>query len=400
MLVCEDLGARNGSSVERAGERIVARPHVAVPLRAGDRLLLGDLVSPVVLHVEAGEAPVVTPEGTVVARRAMTPERDPLDGADPADLRQLFRLLHDLSGRVDPEAVLARIAEAVLARFPHAASTRILQRDAAGAWCVAQAQGDCATPVSSTLVQRAVEGRELVSYLPGVEVAPQSMLGLAGAVIVPLLSGDQAIGVLHVDSRRRHFAPEDLAWLSVVGTHVAASLVAARRFSALRSENDDLRGDARMPRPIVGQSASLARALDQLRRVARTATSVLVLGETGTGKELAARYVHAHSPRADKTFAAINCAALPENLLESELFGHRKGAFTGADRDRKGLFESAEGGTVFLDEIGEISPAVQVRLLRVLQEREVQPVGARQPIQVDVRVVAAKKTKMPATAAP
>ncbi|MEZ4465932.1 MAG: sigma 54-interacting transcriptional regulator [bacterium] len=398
--VFEDLGSRNGSIVERGGERIVARPHATVPLRPGDRLLLGDLVSPVVLQIEAGGARAATPEGTVVARRAMTAERDALDGADPAALRQLFRLLHDLSGRVDPEAVLARIVEAVLARFPHAASARILQRDpsAAGQWVVASSQGDCAAPVSSTLVQRAVEGRELVSYLPGVEVAPQSVVGLAGAVIVPLLSGEQAIGVLHVDSRRRHFAPDDLAWLSVVGTHVAASLVAARRFSALRSENDDLRGDARMPRPIVGQSPALARALDQLRRVARTATSVLVLGETGTGKELAARYVHAHSPRAEKVFAAINCAALPENLLESELFGHRKGAFTGADRDRKGLFESAEGGTVFLDEIGEISPAVQVRLLRVLQEREVQPVGARTPIQVDVRVVAATNRDLKAEA--
>ena len=397
-VVFEDLGSRNGSIVERAGERIVARPQAPVVLKAGDRLLLGDLVSPVVLLVEAGESPVATPEGTVVARRAMSAERDALDGADPATLRQLFRLLHDLSGRIELESVLTRIVEAVLARFPHAASARILQRDTAGQWVAACAQGDCTTPVSTTLIQRAVEGLEIVSYLPGVEVAPQSVVGLAGAVIVPLLLGDQAIGALHVDSRRRHFSADDLAWLSVVGTHVAASLVAARRFSALRSENDDLRGDARMPRPIVGDSPALKRALDQLRRVARTATSVLVLGETGTGKELAARYVHAHSPRADKPFAAINCAALPENLLESELFGHRKGSFTGADKDRKGLFESAQGGTVFLDENGEVSPAMQVRLLRVLQEREVQPVGAARPIPVDVRVVAATNRDLKAEA--
>jgi transcriptional regulator with GAF, ATPase, and Fis domain len=395
-FVYEDLGSRNGSIVERGGERIVARAQAPVPLKAGDRLLLGDLVSPVVLEVEGG-APQATPEGTVVARRAMT-TGDSLDGADPGTLRQLFRLLHDLSGKVELDAVLARIVEAVMGRFPHAASARILQRDGASQWVAACAQGDCSAPVSTTLITRAVEGREIVSYLPDVEIAPQSMVGLAGAVIVPLLAGEQAIGVLHVDSRRRHFTPDDLAWLSVVGTHVAASLTAARRFQALRSENDDLRGDARMPRPIVGESPALKRALDQLRRVARTATSVLVLGETGTGKELAARYVHAHSPRADKPFAAVNCAALTENLLESELFGHRKGAFTGADRDRKGLFESAQGGTVFLDEIGEISPAMQVRLLRVLQEREVQPVGASKPIPVDVRIVAATNRDLKAEA--
>ena len=397
-FVYEDMGSRNGSIVERKGERIVARAQSPVPLQPGDRLLLGDLVSPVVLEIEATSTPQTTPEGTVVARRAMTPEHDPLDGADPTTLRQLFRLLHDLSGRVELEAVLARIVEAVLARFPHAASARILQRDAQNQWVAASSQGDCSTPVSSTLIQRAVEGREIVSYLPGVEIAPQSVVGLAGAVIVPLLAGDQAIGALHVDSRRRHFTPDDLAWLSVVGTHVAASLTAARRFSALRSENDDLRGDARMPRPIVGQSPALGRALDQLRRVARTATSVLVLGETGTGKELVARYVHAHSPRADKPFAAVNCAALTENLLESELFGHRKGAFTGADKDRKGLFESAHGGTIFLDEIGEVSSGMQVRLLRVLQEREVQPVGASKPIPVDVRIVAATNRDLKAEA--
>ena len=130
------------------------------------------------------------------------------------------------------------------------------------------------------------------------------------------------------------------------------------------------------------------RCLD-IKRVARTDTSVLICGETGTGKELAARFVHAQSPRRDRDFVAVNCGAISEQLLSSELFGHVKGAFTGAEKDRKGLFETADNGTIFLDEIGEISPTVQVQLLRVLQEQELNPVGSSTSIKINVRVIAA-----------
>ncbi|MCA9538736.1 MAG: sigma 54-interacting transcriptional regulator [Myxococcales bacterium] len=397
----EDLGSRNGSLVERDGNRNVAMPHSPCPVRAGDRLLLGDLVAPVVVRVV--EAPRGSNDlgagATVVARRAVVAAAEAERELDVDTLRALFGLLHGLSGLTDPDAVLDRIVGAVLERFPHASTATVMLRDAAGQWVPERSRvrgaAEATTP-SSTLLSRAVERREVVVYLPGVESAPASVAGLAGSVVVPLLAGDDAIGALHVDSRTRGFGSDDLAWLSVVATHVAASLVAARRFRALahaeanlRAENDVLRAARDLARPIVGKSRSLLRSLEQLARVGRTQTTVLVLGETGTGKELAARFIHANSPRAEKTFAAVNCGALPEDLLNSELFGHRKGAFTGADRDRKGLFEAADGGTVFLDEIGEVSPAVQVRLLRVLQEREVQPVGARAPIKVDVRIIAA-----------
>lgn len=140
---------------------------------------------------------------------------------------------------------------------------------------------------------------------------------------------------------------------------------------------------------IVSQSAAMEKVLSTAARVAQSSASVLVRGESGTGKELIAKAIHFASDRKGKVFLAVNCAALNENLLESELFGHERGAFTGADRQRKGRFESADGGTVFLDEIGEIPPATQVKLLRVLQEQKFERVGGSETIKVDVRVIAA-----------
>jgi two-component system response regulator HydG len=173
-----------------------------------------------------------------------------------------------------------------------------------------------------------------------------------------------------------------------------AILRRACEFRQIRVENRQLKQDIRrkdrntVARPI-GKSRRFLDVLKLAELVAPTDSTVLIQGESGTGKEVIARYIHNLSGRADGPFLSINCGALPENLLESELFGHVKGSFTGAVRDKQGLFAAARGGTFFLDEVGEMPPSLQIKLLRVLQEREVIPVGATETIPVDVRIVAA-----------
>jgi two-component system response regulator HydG len=162
----------------------------------------------------------------------------------------------------------------------------------------------------------------------------------------------------------------------------ANSLVAQASFSAPQLEFDH-------GRKIVGSSSQIQKVFEIIHRLAKVETSVLIRGESGTGKELVARAIHFNSHRMKGPFVAVNCAAIPENLIESELFGHEKGAFTGADRRKLGKFQFAEGGTIFLDEIGDISPQMQVKLLRVLQERVFSPVGSNQEVKADVRIIAA-----------
>ncbi|MGP2542056.1 two-component system response regulator GlrR [Yersinia sp. 2541 StPb PI] len=154
-------------------------------------------------------------------------------------------------------------------------------------------------------------------------------------------------------------------------------------------------GDDTWREEIVTRSPVMLRLLEQAKMVAQSDVSVLIIGQSGTGKEVLAQAIHAASPRAKKAFIAINCGALPEQLLESELFGHAKGAFTGAVSSREGLFQAAEGGTLFLDEIGDMPLSLQVKLLRVLQERKVRPLGSNRDLSIDVRVISATHRDLP-----
>lgn len=170
-------------------------------------------------------------------------------------------------------------------------------------------------------------------------------------------------------------------------------LVNLEKGEEIANERDELRREVRaqfgFENMVIGRTPAMRRVFDQVRRVAKWDSTVLILGESGTGKELIASAIHYNSPRAHQAFVRLNCAALPETLLESELFGHEKGAFTGAVKQRKGRFEQADGGTLFLDEIGEISAMFQAKLLRILQEGEFERVGGTQTIKVNLRIVAA-----------
>jgi Nif-specific regulatory protein len=219
-------------------------------------------------------------------------------------------------------------------------------------------------------------------------------------IAVPLWRGDEITGLIQADNRSSAgmFAEGDLEIALFLGAQAALALENAALVSRLKIAEERLRGENTYLKrreenlrfeSIIGESPAMARILTQLRKVVDTRATVCIEGETGTGKELIATAIHYQSNRREKMFVAQNCAALPENLLESELFGHKKGAFTSADTDKKGLFEIADGGTLFLDEIGEMPLSLQAKVLRVLQEGTIRALGATRERQVDVRIICA-----------
>ena len=207
----------------------------------------------------------------------------------------------------------------------------------------------------------------------------------------PLVSGDERLGVIYLDTRDStvRFEEDHLQLLGGIARVAAAPLANALRLARLESDNRRLQAELSAEHHMVGDSSRMREVYRFIRKTAPTTSTVLIDGESGTGKELVARAIHRGGPRARKPFVAINCAAITETLLESEFFGHEKGAFTGAVGQKKGKLEEADGGAVFLNEIGELAPPLQAKLLRVLQEREFERVGGTRPIKVDVRIIAA-----------
>ena len=208
---------------------------------------------------------------------------------------------------------------------------------------------------------------------------------------VPLSVFQRMIGCLYLDntSTANRFQEDHLQFMAAVAGISAVALDNARRQQWLEQENQRLTMEVRQDQSLVGEGPKMKEIFQFVARVAPTESTVLIEGESGTGKELAAKALHRNSPRGNKPFVAINCAAIPETLLESELFGYERGAFSGAVTQKKGRLEVADGGVVFLDEIGDLAPALQVKLLRVLQEREVERVGGIHPIKIDIRLIAA-----------
>jgi transcriptional regulator with GAF, ATPase, and Fis domain len=262
--------------------------------------------------------------------------------------------------------------------------------------------------MSRTIPRQVVESGRPVFLLDtenekeDVKSASVSLYHLRTVMCAPLKVGDRMLGVLYVDShaKAREYTQTDLAIFEAVTNYLALTMENVRaaadarvridaRRQALERENVLLKSALEKRRHLIGECPAMRALYDSLRKVGPTDATVLVLGESGTGKEAISHAIHDLSPRSGKPFVVIDCAAIPETLLESELFGYEKGAFTGAAAQKSGKLEIAQGGTVFLDEIAELTPALQVKLLRALEQRVITRVGGVEPIKIDVRLVAA-----------
>ena len=241
------------------------------------------------------------------------------------------------------------------------------------------------------LLDIGTEGRKFARSDEGSEKQRRTLL------CVPMISKERAIGIIYLESSSVATAltEGDFELLTAIAGLGVIGIENARQFERLGSENQRLLAEVSLTHDMVGDSTPMREVYQFIQRVAPSDSTVLICGESGTGKELAAGAIHKNSARKHQPFVALNCAALTETLLESELFGHEKGAFTSAISQKKGFLEVAEGGTIFLDEIGELSPILQAKLLRVLQEREFVRVGGTRPIKINVRFVAATNKDLP-----
>jgi Nif-specific regulatory protein len=418
-VIYRDLRSTNGSAVQRGDRKIAVDASVRheITVHDGDRLLLGDSKAPVVVNVRLRGVDPVAADDRVLASRTIAelPEVAAHVEKDPVGAVALYHAAKRLVGRLDLGDTLEAVTDAVFEIVPRATHVAVLwraegdeerftvvssrERGRAGT-----APADKSVRSSRAVVRRVLGERAAVLCADAAEELAGSESIMAGkirsTIAVPLWHGDQIRGVIEVDNRASAglFRERDLEVLMVLGGQAALAIENALLVGRLRVAEERLRGENRYLKnreerrrfaDIIGESEAMRGVLGQLEKVIDTRATVCIEGETGTGKELVASAIHYQSRRRDKLFVAQNCAALPETLLESELFGHKKGSFTGADHDKKGLFELADAGTLFLDEIGEMSLGLQAKLLRVLQEGTVRPVGGTQEKQVDVRIICA-----------
>jgi Nif-specific regulatory protein len=403
----EDLESRNGTFVNG---QVVKQ----VRLQHGDKIAVGDSVFRFVTReddaaqpeVEFDDAPT---EATLQFRPDdvlfFRPDRPNSQNTSVFLLGNKLNALLEVSRAVHAIRDLSELQECILRELfqlvPAERGAILIGGNGQGTFASTfslDRAGSANTPikVSRTVTKRVVEEgiAILASDVPAGEFNTVDSIAFSqvrSLLCVPLSVLDRAIGCLYVDTRNpaAPFRQEHLELAAAVAGISAMALENARHLTWLEQENQRLAMEVHLDHNLVGDSTKMRDVIRLLSRVAPTDSTVLIEGESGTGKELAARAIHRNSPRANKPFVAINCAAIPEALLESELFGHEKGAFTGAITQRKGRLEIANQGVVFLDEIAELAPQLQAKLLRVLQEREIERVGGSRPIPVDIRLLAA-----------
>jgi len=436
-FIYRDLRSTNGSAIRRGDDILTVDAAVdwEVSLRSGDCLQLGDPGDPVVMRIGL---PETNGDGAGDLRDRLIASRSIVDlpkvadrvEDDPASAVRIYKALSPLSTRLEMADTLEAVVDAAFQLLPRATHVSVLLRSdsdkdrftvalaraksgrprraasASDGGSAAQASRPTMDPIraSRAVLRRVLEDRAAILTANAAEelATSESILGgqILSMVAVPLWRGDEITGLVQADNRDSAgmFTEADLEVSLLLGAQAALALDNAGLVSRLRVAEERLRGENRYLKrreekrrfeSIIGESQAMRAVLTQLEKVLDTRATVCIEGETGTGKELIASAIHYQSRRNDKLFVAQNCAALPENLLESELFGHKKGSFTSADSDKKGLFEIADGGTLFLDEVGEMPLSLQAKLLRTLQEGTIRPVGSTSEKQIDVRIICA-----------
>ncbi|MFH2006504.1 MAG: sigma 54-interacting transcriptional regulator [bacterium] len=415
----EDLGSRNGTFL---ADCRITQP---VRLQVGDEIRLGgaSLIFEPPLEVQherggdktlyviddealappaggAGKVERVEAVGDAVGASAVAE-------LDPEALLAIHELTCEVMGLLDLELLLGKLLDRLMAFFEADRGFVLLRGEVSGRLRPAVIRTEReAVAISRSLIDHAVKERVPVLVSDAIDdvsfEGSRSVIAhqLRSVMLVPMLAEDEVIGLIQLDRNQRGaYDQASLSRFALLARAAALAVKNAREYARQR-----LRSPSEQPgagadpdaegTPFVGEDARITQLLETTRKAARAGSRLLITGESGVGKELIARRIHEQSARAQGPWVAINCAAVPETLLESELFGHEKGAFTGAVRRKRGCFELADEGTLFLDEIGELPLAMQVKLLRAIQESSFFRVGGEKPVEVDVRIVAATNRRL------
>ena len=418
----EDLGSQNG--VFLGSERITS-PH---PLTNGEKICIGPYTL-IFNDTESGQ-PYPSEFPSTEYTQIIMATKDPLpietmderigreteDKGEFEPFQKRLKIFHDITSAIgnifDLDALLKEIIQIVFTMFPHAGRCFVALQDSDETQLTIRtihtkdhtltAEGNV---MSQTLAHRAIRERKSLLIMDTQMDSRVStsikIIGARSIMCAPLVCPQKTLGILQIESKSKdyEFSKADLDLFTGIASQVALLIYSAELFDDLKraneriaSENKNLKKQQKVQSSfanIIGKSEKLREVLELVKKVSNAPYSVLITGKSGSGKELIAKALHYNSSRSGQPFVVLNCAAIPRDLLESELFGYEKGAFTGATETKQGLFEVANKGTIFLDEIGDMHPHTQAKLLRVLQEKELQRIGGIKVIKIDVRVLAA-----------
>jgi transcriptional regulator with GAF, ATPase, and Fis domain len=413
--VLRDLNSLNGTKIN--GERIIGEkelsPQDAIHLGRTTLVFVEDMS-------QLPDMPAISTSDSVTIKKRLAQIRylTPFPPATPAsgqpgdtispehtisrDLAQLYRLALEMGSAGSFDDLIRIVLEGLLDNIPADAGAILMDRGGEELELI-EYRNRASTPptsyvkVSQFLTREVLTSREAVlaedvSSIPSLQNRKSiQVVGATSLICAPVIFNEAVLGIVHLYSMNpaRPLDAEDLEFVLAVARQLGVAIHYQQRQASLAAENRSLRDQLRVESELVGESGGIKDVERQIALVADTNATVLIRGESGTGKELVARALHYSSRRKEGPFICLNCAALPESLLESELFGHEKGAFTGATEKKLGKFEAANRGTIFLDEIGELHLPTQAKLLRVLEGHPFERVGGHIPIRVDVRVVAA-----------